>query len=427
MKKPRFRSVLFAPWVVALPLSTSVLSSCGGEPPALTIGDVEYTESELITFNPSRRTRLAEITAFGLAVARGETEALGAPLVSRRRGEALLDALERELALELADVGEDALQARYASNPEYELSVRHLVVLVEEWAPEDEVESARSRAQEALRRIQDGEPFPEVAAAVSEEPGAQERGGLLQPGREGTWVDTFWDTASGLEVGEVSGVIRTPYGFHVLKLEDRQPVPFEEARYSVVEEVASLLPSQSEELKAWEDSVVSVVVVDSMVIQEAWAETGSLFPLLSHAALAGGDAPPLARWPGGSFSGEELKAFLVSLERLEWEHVTQGGLEELLRVSTGAAWRAFLSQVALDRGVALSPEKENSLGRDWEGSVASWAQALGFREGMRLDALKSAALNGVAASGQGARIARDELEGWAPMLLSAYPIGPEGS
>ncbi|MGW8266509.1 MAG: peptidylprolyl isomerase [Longimicrobiales bacterium] len=403
------------------------LSSCFAEPPALAIGDVEYTDSELLTLNATRRTRLAELTAFGLAVARGETNQLGAPLIQRRGREALLEKLERELALRFAGVDEETLEARYRANPEYELTVRHLVVLAEEWASEEEVGEARSKADAARERILGGEPFPQVAGEVSEEPGAAERGGLLQPGRRGTWVDEFWETASALDVGDVSSVIRTPYGFHVLKLEERQPVPFPEGRDRVVVEVARLVTPQDSAIQAWVDSVTTAVTVDTAAIGGAFEEAGSLFGLTRHALLREGSSATVAQWPGGSYSGSQLRTFLLSLERPEWEYVGQGGRPEVLRIATDAARRTFLGEVARSQGVTLRPEKEASLHRDWENSVAGWAQGLGFRENMRLDALKAAAFRGVTSSGQGARIARDELHGWGPMLLTFYPIGPDDS
>ena len=54
----------------------------------------------------------------------------------------------------------------------------------------------------------------------------------------------------------------------------------------------------------------------------------------------------------------------------------------------------------------------------------AWAGSLGFVEGMNPDALKNAAMNAATSSGQGARIAREALQGWGPLLLSAYPVGP---
>lgn len=403
------------------------LSSCFGEPPALTIGEVEYTDAELLTFNANRRTRLGEMTAFGLAVARGETPALGAPLLHRRGTEALLEKLQRELTLRFAGIGQEELEARYGTDPDYQLTVRHLVILAEEWASEGEANEARSKAAAALDRILAGEPFGEVAADVSEEPGAAERGGLLQPGRVDTWVGEFWGAASSLEVGQVSPVIRTPYGFHVLKLEAREPVPFPEARDRVVEEVAGLVPPQDTAIQAWVDSVSSGLTVDSAAIGSAWEEAGSLFIFTQHELLSDGSSEPAARWPGGSFSWSALREFLVSLERPEWEYVGQGGLPELLRVAADAARRSLLSEAAQGQGITLGPDKEASLSRDWQNSVAQWAQGLGFQEGMRMDALKAAALRGVSSSGQGARIAREELQGWGPLLLTFYPIGPATS
>src|SRR5690606_1075757 len=100
---------------------------------------------------------------------------------------------------------------------------------------------ARRKAERALERIRAGEPFPEVAAEVSEEPGAEGRQGLLQPGREGSWVSEFWNAARALDPGEVSPVTETQYGFHVLRLEERREIPFEEARNDVTLEVAEMI------------------------------------------------------------------------------------------------------------------------------------------------------------------------------------------
>ncbi len=401
-----------------------VLSSCAGEPPTLSIGGVEYTETELLTFNANRRTRLAELTAFGLAVARGEAEALGDPLIKRQGQEALLEMLEREVALELAGVDEANLEAHYLANPLHELSVRHLVLLVEDWSTEEEEADARREAEEALARIQAGEPFAQVAGEVSEEPGAAERGGLLQPGRQGSWVEEFWTAANSLEVGGVSPVIQTQYGFHVLKLEGREPVPFSEARPSVVEEVSALLPSNDAGIQSWVDSVGAGVEVDSVGLAGALEEAGSLFGLTQHPLLAGGPGTAVASWPAGSLAGEEFKTFLISLERFAWEHVAEGGVTELQRTAAEAARRALLSEIANSRGVALSAQASEHHRREWVETAMAWAGSLGFSEGMNPDALKNAALNAVTSSGQGARIAREALQGWGPLLLSAYPLGP---
>jgi hypothetical protein len=408
-----------------VPLILLQFSACSGGPPALTIGDVEYTETDLLAFNGDRRTRLAEITAVGLAVARGEGSRLGDPLIARRGNEALLEALERELALQFAGVDEESLEARYQADPDYQLSVRHLVLMVEEWASEEEEAEARAKADAALDRVLGGEDFAQVAGEVSEEPGAGERGGLLQPGRKGTWVEEFWNAANGLEVGGVSPVIRTQYGFHVLKLEGQTPLPFLQGRNRVVEDILRALPHESVALAAWIDSVTVTLSVDSAALTAAWEEAGSLFVLADRTLREGDPQGVLAHWDGGEFTRSELRDFLLSLERPGWEALSEGGLEELIRTATEAARRSLLTGLADSMGVVPPDGTEEVFRTMWDQAIQGWARGLGFQEGMSTDQVRLVALAAVGSTAQGARLAREEIRKWAPLLLSAYPIGPE--
>ena len=219
------------------------VTACGSEPPALTVGAVAFAESELLGLNEARRLELATLTAFGLSTARGETLVVLAPLLERSREEALLTHVAAELMLKNGKVEDEQLRAHYLTNPAMELTVRHVLFFSERWRPQSHRAEARRKAEAALQRLREGDPFPEVAAELSEEPGAEGRQGLLQPGREGSWVSEFWNAALAGEVGEISPVVETQYGFHVLRLEQREIVPFEEARPTVVLEVASLLGS----------------------------------------------------------------------------------------------------------------------------------------------------------------------------------------
>lgn len=206
---------------------------------ALSVGEASFAPSELLGLSDSQLSLLTAITALGLATAGGDWAGAGEPILAEARDELLVQRLREETALEARGITETNLEARYAENPDHELTVRHLVILSERWRPQADRDRARSRTEQALERARAGEPFPELAGEVSDEPGAEARGGLLDPGREGSWVDEFWNAASALEVGAVSGVVETEYGFHVLRLDAREPVPFAEARSRVVAEVAA--------------------------------------------------------------------------------------------------------------------------------------------------------------------------------------------
>ncbi|MEX2530687.1 MAG: peptidylprolyl isomerase [Gemmatimonadota bacterium] len=223
-------------------------AACGGDPPVLEVGPVGFPAEDVRGLSGDQLRTLARLTAVGLAVSENAVLPLGESFLERRREEALVQRLREHLALERAGIGEDVLRARYAADPEWELEVSHLVVLSERWRNEAHRTAARARAEEARERLLAGEDFGRVAADVSEEPGAAEREGRLQPGREGTWVREFWEAASALDPGEFSEVTETEYGFHVIFLEDRRQVPFAEARDRVEAEMAQVVDQRA----AWD-------------------------------------------------------------------------------------------------------------------------------------------------------------------------------
>lgn len=226
--------------------------SCGGEdPPAIAVGPVSYSEDQLLGISEDRRESLADMTAFGLAVADSTTDSLGAPLVQEWIEDRRLEILGAQLVLEENDVGDDVLEARYLANPQWELTVRHILFFSERWRSPSHRAEAREKAERAMQALQEGADFASTAAALSEEPGAEGRQGLLTPGREGSWVPEFWAAAVALEPGEISPVTETQYGYHILRLEDREVVPFEEARSIVARQVAQEIGDPQEALDAW--------------------------------------------------------------------------------------------------------------------------------------------------------------------------------
>ncbi|MES1184693.1 MAG: peptidylprolyl isomerase [Myxococcales bacterium] len=79
-------------------------------------------------------------------------------------------------------------------------------------------DEARKLANEALAKAKKGQDFAAVVGQYSDEPGAKARGGALPKfGRGSAFDQTFKDAAFKLKPGELSPVVETKFGFHVIK------------------------------------------------------------------------------------------------------------------------------------------------------------------------------------------------------------------
>lgn len=83
-------------------------------------------------------------------------------------------------------------------------------------------EAARAEAERIRQLALEGEDFADLAKRFSQEPGAQESGGDLGWFRRGEMVEAFEDAAFQLPAGQISQVVETPFGFHVIKVERRR-------------------------------------------------------------------------------------------------------------------------------------------------------------------------------------------------------------
>jgi peptidyl-prolyl cis-trans isomerase NIMA-interacting 1 len=108
------------------------------------------------------------------------------------------------------------------TNEPFQIAARHLLVMHKSSrsAPPTMLRTraeARARAEKALERAKAGEPFEDLVAEYSDEPGASETGGDLGKFSRKKMVKKFSDAAFLLNVGEISGVVETDFGFHVIK------------------------------------------------------------------------------------------------------------------------------------------------------------------------------------------------------------------
>jgi peptidyl-prolyl cis-trans isomerase D len=106
---------------------------------------------------------------------------------------------------------------------------------------------AMSRAEDVLKMVRQGESFKQLALRFSQDPGSAAQGGDLGWFPRGVMLKPFEDAAFSLAVGEVSKVVKTDFGYHVIKLEERR-----EAGLTPLDEVAASIKARLKGEKARE-------------------------------------------------------------------------------------------------------------------------------------------------------------------------------
>jgi len=174
-------------------------------------------------------SRIAEENKLSLQQLRAALERDGVPFTRFRediRGEITIARLrEREVEnrITVTDGEIDNFirtqQASAARGDEFNLS--HILVTVPENASPEVIQSRRERAEQALAQIKQGSDFRQVAATFSDAPDAL-KGGALGWRDPSRLPGLFLEAIQGLKPGEVSGILRSPNGFHLLRLNERR-------------------------------------------------------------------------------------------------------------------------------------------------------------------------------------------------------------
>jgi len=147
-------------------------------------------------------------------------------------------------------VSEDDLRRSYKENearfstPE-ERRASHILIKVDAGATADQKKAARTKAEGLLAQLkQNPAQFAELARKNSDDPGSAVNGGDLDYFGHGAMVKAFDEAAFKLKKGEISGLVETEYGFHIIQLTDVRggtAQPFEAVRAQIEDEARKQL------------------------------------------------------------------------------------------------------------------------------------------------------------------------------------------
>jgi peptidyl-prolyl cis-trans isomerase C len=186
---------------------------------------VQFLTDMILVAKAAEDKKLGDSAAFKSKLEFARKKLLMEALLASVGKEALTDAAMRK-------VYEDAVKQM---GEEQEVHARHILVRA---APGDDKASkeAEDKIKAVIVRLNKGEDFAKVAGEVTEDPSGKGNGGDLGYFTKEQMVPEFADTAFKLDKGKISQPVKTQFGWHVLKVEDKRTKPaptFEEVKPQV--------------------------------------------------------------------------------------------------------------------------------------------------------------------------------------------------
>jgi len=153
-----------------------------------------------------------------------------------RKGMAIQQFVDKDLVQDVK-VSETEVKDFYKNNPDMfkqaeQVKASHILIKVDAQADKSAKDQANKKIKEIQKKLEDGEDFAALAKEYSEGPSSA-NGGDLGYFERGRMVKPFEDAAFKLKPGEVSGMVETPFGYHLIKVVDKKPesvVSYEDAK-----------------------------------------------------------------------------------------------------------------------------------------------------------------------------------------------------
>ena len=238
-----------------------------------------------------------------------------------------------------------------------EVRARHILLSLDPGADAAATDSVMEFANGLRERILAGEDFDALAGEFSQDPGTATQGGDLGTFRRGQMVPAFDSAAFTLAPGEVSGPVRTNFGVHILRVDERAEIPFEEARAQFEPQLKLSIVGQAEEAY-----LARVMGRAGMEPVEGAAEIArQLAARRSQRLTRRAAARELVRFEGGAYTAADFHLFVGEQGPPFRAQVRDATDDQITGLLGSLAQTRVLVNEAEQAGISLGEAAQDSL------------------------------------------------------------------
>ncbi len=238
-----------------------------------------------------------------------------------------------------------------------QVRARHVLLRLPADATPQQRDSVIRLANQIRDQARGGADFAGLARQHSQEPGAQQSGGDLGYFGRGQMVAPFEEAAFAMQPGQVSDIVETPFGLHIIKVEDKRTGDFESSKAAFREEAKSRLIAEAEQnyVKSLTDTMNIVVEPGSYEIVRELASQ-------NQAEVSGRAARrSLVEYKGGEVTAGEYARFLQRLQPQQRQMIASQPDDNLKQLLEGLARNEILVAEAGRQNISVPQEQLDSV------------------------------------------------------------------
>lgn len=280
------------------------------------------------------------------------------PLVDAQLDQDLLLAYRDSMVQPDTTFTEAELREAYqADDSGVQIRARHILLSFPDDATQAQRDSVGSLARELRQRIAEGEDFAALAREYSDDPGSGAQGGDLGTFGRGRMVPSFEEAAFALEEGEVSEPVESPYGLHVIQVQERITQDFAANRDRFEQEYRARTVFQAEST-----FIAGLEEEAGLSLAEGAVETArSLAGDPSELPAGTQRDDPLVSYDGGDLTVGEYMDFIRTRPAQERSQIEQATDAQVEGAVMNLSRRDLLLNRAAAAGMELAGAREDTL------------------------------------------------------------------